>query len=145
MISIPNRKQSRPSAEINVVPYIDVMLVLLVIFMITTPILEQGVEVEIPNVNNSQVINTDDDKKLFVITIDKKGFYYHGEDKERLSRNRIKTRVRVYKEEDPNLQVMIRGDKNVAYGKVIGLVTELSSIGIEKVGFITESKDDNNN
>ncbi len=139
MIPIPNRYKSNPSAEINVVPYIDVMLVLLVIFMITTPILEQGVEVELPVVDNSQTLNFSDDNEPVVITVDRKGSYSVG-DRKKLIASRIIAIVQAKREFSPAVQVMVKGDKNVAYGKVIELITFLQIAGIEKVGFITESE-----
>ena len=136
MLPLPSRIINKPSAEINIVPYIDVMLVLLVIFMITTPILEQGVDVELP-IANSQVFNFSDNEPV-VITVNKLGFYSIG-DRENLSANRIIAAVKASQDINPNSQIMVRGDKEVAYGEVIKLMTVLQIAGVKKVGFVTEA------
>ncbi len=138
MLSVPKRAHTKPDDRINVVPYIDVMLVLLVIFMITTPILEQGVEVDLPEADAKVFDFTGSEDNLpIVITVNKGGQYSIGERKD-LTANRIIAAVKAAQSLRTNNQVMVRGDKDVAYGKVIELMTFLQLAGVEKVGFITE-------
>lgn len=139
MISRKGRsKRRKPVAEINVVPYIDVMLVLLVIFMITAPMLTQGVDVELPNANATP-IQTDEADTL-VASIDRDGNYYIdiGGEQSSLSLAELKERVRKVLAQNPNLPVLVRGDRNVPYGEVIGLMVALQGAGAPNVGLVTE-------
>lgn len=142
MLPVPSRVHSEPDAQINVVPYIDVMLVLLVIFMITTPILEQGVEIDLPEAESAifDKDNLSEDNLPMVITINKKGLYSIGE-RENLSANRIIAAIKAAQSFNPNHQVMIKGDKEVVYDKIIELLTHLQSAGVKKVGLVTKSVD----
>jgi biopolymer transport protein TolR len=146
MISPPRRVRHRPDAQINIVPYIDVMLVLLVIFMMTTPIIEQGVEVDLPQADAKMVDFSE--QQPTVISIDKDGRYYINSvdqentnitNGEQLPLSRIAGRVRARLEVFPAMQVFVRGDRDVAYGSVVNLMAFLKNNGVEKVGIITES------
>lgn len=125
-------------AEINVVPYIDVMLVLLVIFMITAPMLTQGVDVELPNANASPIQN--DESDVLIASIDAKGKYYLdvGGKQESISLAQLQDRVRKILNQNPKMSVLVRGDKNVPYGDVIGLMVALQGAGAPNVGLVTE-------
>ncbi|SFV65590.1 Tol biopolymer transport system, TolR protein [hydrothermal vent metagenome] len=139
---VKNRKRYyRSKAEINVVPYIDVMLVLLVIFMMTTPVLEQGVEVDLPAANSQQLDFTNE--QPVVVSVDKKGRYFIniGDKRKNLDANIIIARVAAAISLNPKIQVMVKGDKDVAYGKVVELMSYLKQAGVEKVGFVTQSPD----
>ncbi|MBM6549969.1 protein TolR [Marinomonas ostreistagni] len=139
MISRKGRvKRRKPVAEINVVPYIDVMLVLLVIFMITAPMLTQGVDVELPNANASPIQTEESD--TLVASIDRDGQYYIdiGGEQSTLSLAELKDRVRKVLAQNPNLPVLVRGDRNVPYGDVIGLMVALQGAGAPNVGLVTE-------
>lgn len=139
MISRKGRaKRRKPVAEINVVPYIDVMLVLLVIFMITAPMLTQGVDVELPNANATP-IQTDEADTL-VASIDRDGNYYIdvGGEQTSLSLEELKERVRKVLAQNPRLPVLVRGDRNVPYGDVVGLMVALQGAGAPNVGLVTE-------
>lgn len=135
------RSKRKPMSEINVVPYIDVMLVLLVIFMITAPMLMQGVDVDLPQTENDSLQVTPDQPPL-VITIDSFGAYYTdlGEDRSKpLELNPLLDKVSVVREQNPETLVLLRGDQNVAYGAVVSLMSALKDAGIKDVGLITEA------
>jgi biopolymer transport protein TolR len=147
MVALPSRARPKVNAEINIVPYIDVMLVLLVIFMMTTPIIEQGVEVDLPQADANMVDYAE--QLPTVITIDKQGNYYINslrdvasadlEDGEKVSISvavgQVIARLGTY----PDMKVFVRGDKDVAYGSVVQLMALLQQNGVEKVGIVTET------
>ena len=147
MIELPKRARPATNADINIVPYIDVMLVLLVIFMMTTPIIEQGVEVDLPEAPATMVEY--EDQQPTVITIDKDGNYYINsmmdpgiEDPgttEVVSLNIVVNQVLARREIWPDMQVFVRGDVDADFGKVLGVIAELEYKGIEKLGFMTEN------
>lgn len=132
------RDKRRPMAEINVVPYIDVMLVLLVIFMITAPMLTQGVDVELPNANATPIQNDEND--VLIASVDSSGQYYLdvGGQQETISLANLQTKVRKILNQNPNMSVLVRGDKNVPYGDVVGLMVALQGAGAPNVGLVTE-------
>ena len=135
-----HRVRRRPMSEINVVPYIDVMLVLLVIFIITAPLLTQGVKVDLPQAD-AQPLDVESQEPL-VVTIDSTGSYYvnYGENQgspvePRVLANRVAALLR----HRPGLSVVVRGDENVPYGDVVLLMTILQGSGAPSVGLITEA------
>ena len=135
-----NRVRRRPMSEINVVPYIDVMLVLLVIFIITAPLLSQGVKVDLPQAD-AQPLDVESQEPL-VVTIDSTGSYYvnYGENQGSPVEPRIlAARVAALLRHRPGLSVVVRGDENVPYGDVVLLMTILQSAGAPSVGLITEA------
>ena len=148
MIELPSRSRPNVNADINIVPYIDVMLVLLVIFMMTTPIIEQGVEIDLPQAEASMVEYTKDQPT--VITIDRQGDYYINsledataemtEEGEKVSINVAVNRVIARLQIWPEMKVFVRGDRNVDYGSVVELMAVLGRNGVEKVGIITETE-----
>lgn len=131
-------KRRKPVSEINVVPYIDVMLVLLVIFMITAPMLTQGVDVELPNANAAPIQN--DESDVLVASVDREGNYFIdiGGEQSAISLDDLKTRVQKVLAQNPRLPILVRGDKNVPYGQVVGLMVALQSAGAPNVGLVTE-------
>ncbi len=147
MIELPSRSRPNVNADINIVPYIDVMLVLLVIFMMTTPIIEQGVEIDLPQADANMVEYTKDQPT--VITIDKQGDYYINsledataemtEEGEKVSINIAVNRVIARLQIWPEMKVFVRGDKNVDYGSVVELMALLQQNGVDKVGIVTEN------
>jgi biopolymer transport protein TolR len=139
------RKRSRVVAEINVVPYIDVMLVLLIIFMITTPLLEQGVKVDLPQAKGEQV---EQEKQTPIqVTVDKDGLYYFDFETYRSEKGkpenaeRLIALARVALEKAPDAPVVVRGDKGVIYQQVIDAMALLQQAGAKKVGLITQAAD----
>lgn len=137
------RQKRKPLAEINVVPYIDVMLVLLVIFMITAPMLTQGVEVDLPK-TAANAVETEDDIPL-ILSVDKKGRYFinsEGEGSTPLSMENVLVRVRAELQlahlENKKKTLLVRGDKEVNYGRVVNLMAILKNAGVEKIGLMTK-------
>ncbi len=136
-----SRQQNRrkPMSEINVVPYIDVMLVLLVIFMITAPLLTQGVDVELPQAN-AEPLNQKQEEPV-VVTVDRQGDLYidvgEGRDKP-VGPDDLVNRVRSVLKHKPKTPIMVRGDAGVAYGRVVEAMVLLQSAGTPSVGLITE-------
>jgi biopolymer transport protein TolR len=133
------RNKHRPMAEINVVPYIDVMLVLLIIFMVTAPLLMQGVKVDLPEANSDPVENQDPEPLIVSIRDNGELFLNLGADQEQvLSLATVKQRVSVVMRRNPKKPVMVWGDRNVPYGEVVVLMTALQEAGAPSVGLVTE-------
>ncbi|MFT7108375.1 MAG: biopolymer transport protein TolR [Psychrobacter glaciei] len=135
------RNKRRPIAEMNVVPYIDVMLVLMVIFMITAPVLTQGVKVDLPQVA-SEPLKTPKQQEPLIVTITKAGHYVieRGRDEDKAANLEYVQRfVSKVLKQQPQTEVMVRGDKEVIYGKVIDLMTTLQAAGAISVGLVTEA------
>jgi len=133
-------KRRKPMAEINVVPYIDVTLVLLIIFMITAPLVETGVEVDLPQANTAPV----DQKNIppVIISVDKQGQYFIdiGEQSDSaVTAEVLLYRVAAVLRNKPDTQVYIRGDQAVAYGKVVSVMAALKNAGVPSVGLMTSS------
>ena len=133
-------RSRRAVAEINVVPYIDVMLVLLVIFMATAPLLMQGVEVDLPKANSSPV--SDSDAEPLIVSIDAQARLYlnlGASDDQALSMETVKQRVATVLKRNPEKAVMVWGDAAVPYGDVVVLMSELQEAGAPSVGLVTEA------
>ncbi len=129
----------RPMAEMNVVPYIDVMLVLLVIFMITAPLLKQGVEVDLPQASNDPV--SSDQGEPVIVSVDSAGKLYLnlGEEvKQPKSSVQIQTLVGKALKARPRRPVMVAGDHAIDYGRVMDVIVLLQAAGAPKVGLLTE-------
>ena len=130
-------KRRRPMAEINVVPYIDVMLVLLIIFMVTAPLLNLGVDIDLPK-SNAKPIEQESDP--VVITIDKRGDFYltlKGE-RELIDSEALVTKVSAFVRQNPTVQVLIGGDHEVSYGRVYDAMVALQTAGVAKVGLMSD-------
>ena len=130
----------RAVAEINVVPYIDVMLVLLVIFMATAPLLMQGVEVDLPKANSTPV--SDSDAEPLIVSIDAQARLYlnlGASDDQALSIETVRQRVATVLKRNPDKAVMVWGDAAVPYGEVVSLMSELQAAGAPSVGLVTEA------
>jgi biopolymer transport protein TolR len=134
-----NRRGRRLMAEINVVPYIDVMLVLLIIFMVTAPLLTQGIKVDLPKAG-AEPLPSEDTKPL-ILSVDARGNFYLsiGKDQESpLSEEAVIERVGVILEREPKTPVLVKADQSVPYGRVVAGMVLLQQAGAEKVGFITD-------
>ncbi len=135
-------KRRKPMAEINVVPYIDVTLVLLIIFMITAPLIQSGVDVDLPQADAKQ-INQEDMPTPVIITITRSGEFYidlgNGEDDEPVSEGEVLLLTAAVRRNKPDTQVYIRGDKLVEYGKVVTVMAALKDAGVPNVGLMTEN------
>jgi len=136
------RKRRKPMAEINVVPYIDVTLVLLIIFMITAPLIQSGVDVDLPQ-DDAKNISMEDLPNPVIITITKTGDFFidlgNGEDDELVTANEVLILTQAVRKNKPATQVYIRGDKEVEYGKVVTVMAALKNAGIPNVGLMTEN------
>lgn len=133
------RPRRRIVAEINVVPYIDVMLVLLIIFMVTAPLVTQGVQVDLPQAAAETL--PDNSKPPVIASIDKQGLYYlSGGDsgKQSLTKNEMSTLVEAQLTEDPTTQFIVKGDGDVPYKRVIDLMVLLQEAGVPSLGLMTE-------
>jgi len=132
----PHHRKHR-LAEINVVPYIDVMLVLLIIFMITSPLLTQGVDVQLPTVQQAKTL-TPQKSHLLVITLNANGQLFLDDHSQPLDHTALLAQVSQRSKTDPQLEVLLRGHTQLPYGTVVGLMGQLREIGIEKVGLLTQ-------
>ena len=129
--------------EINVVPYIDVTLVLLIIFMITTPMLQTGVEVDLPQAESAMVEQKEGEPPI-VISIKEKGEYYinvDGQNDELIEPEVINDRVAVVLSKKPGTQVLISADKGVDYGTVVTVMAALKNAGVPTVGLMTKPEE----
>ncbi|MDM8568606.1 protein TolR [Thiotrichales bacterium HSG1] len=131
------RKRRRHMAEMNVVPYIDVMLVLLIIFMITSPLLTRSVEVELPAVKQAESVKTED-INFIVISINAQEQLFLDDDRQVLTVQELLTKVIALTRFITNSQVLIKGDHRLNYGKVVKLMSMLREAGVEKVGLLTK-------
>ena len=133
------RTRKRPMADINVVPYIDVMLVLLVIFMITAPLLTQGVHVELPQTESAPMPDTGKDPVIVNIKADGSFYINYGEDQDKpISPQVLVNRVSALLKYQKDIPVMVGGDRNVPYGNVVELMALLQSAGVPSVGILTD-------
>lgn len=135
------RGKRRLMGEINVVPYIDVMLVLLIIFMITAPLLTQGVQVELPEAAAKPLDTQSQANEPVVLTVDARGRYTLniGENPEQpLDARTVVARVAAVLKHRPDTRIMVRGDRSAAYEHVIGGMVLLQQAGAPSVGLITE-------
>jgi biopolymer transport protein TolR len=129
----------RLMGEINVVPYIDVMLVLLIIFMITAPLLTQGVKVDLPRAA-AEPLEAQRLKPL-VLSVDRAGHWYlnvGGDPQAVLDENTVAARAAAVLGREPETQVLVKADNAVAYGRVVQAMVVLQHAGARKIGFITE-------
>lgn len=136
------RVRRKRMSEINVVPYIDVMLVLLIIFMVTAPLLTQGVKVELPQAE-SQNIESKGQEPL-VVSVDKQGrFYFNIGDKpdKPIDAKHLTTRVKAVLRHRRDSTVYVKGDRNVPYGQVVEVMALLKESGVEHVGLVTRLPD----
>lgn len=141
-------KRERPISEINVVPYIDVMLVLLVIFMITAPMLSQGVTVDLPKAASQTLQPTE--KEPIIVSVNQQGTFFLN-----ISETpadpiesqalivRVAAELELAKQSGQKLNVLVKGDQGVAYGKVVQAMALLKQAGAEQVGLLTDSEHDN--
>jgi len=138
------RGRRRPMAEINVVPYIDVMLVLLVIFMITAPLLNLGVEVELPKAD-AEPMDTQENDEPLIITVLKNGDLYlnaggdlDGTSSGLIDPESLLTMVTAIVSRNPEIQVLVGGDELASYGQVYGAMVLLQKAGVTKVGLMSD-------
>lgn len=128
-----NGGDRRMMAEINVTPLVDVMLVLLIIFMVTAPMLTQGVDVNLPQAN-AKAMQADEER--LVITVDANSRIFVG--KQPVAFNRMSGALKAIVERRQDRQVYFRADRAVPYGFVVKVIAEVRNAGIEKLGMVTE-------
>jgi biopolymer transport protein TolR len=141
-MNVPNRsgrgQRRRPMAEINVVPYIDVSLVLLIIFMVTAPMLQTGVDVELPQAE-AKTIDTSQELPI-IISIDAEGDLFldvGNQGDAEVEEADLAARVTEALASKPGLAVLIRGDRKVDYGRVVAVMANLKNAGVPSVGLMT--------
>ncbi len=141
-------KRRELKAEINVVPYIDVMLVLLIIFMVTSPFVTQGVEVELPVTDSAKPASemTKDDSNFIIVEVDKQGklglSVNHEEMLRGLSLEEVIVRIKAERSSSPNSPVAVGADAQTPYAHVVLLLDDLSQAGIDKVGLLTDIEEE---
>ncbi len=119
-------------AQINVTPLVDVMLVLLVIFMVTAPIIQQGVQVNLPQAKAGAIPGTED---VLIVTVAKNGTIYLNDNA--MSFDELGSKLRAIRNNQADKQVYVRADQDVRYGLVMRTIAELKQAGIERVGMVT--------
>ena len=131
-------KKRKLVAEINVIPYVDVTFVLLVVFMVTAPLLMQGVQVNLPAVDSAPIKSNDNDP--FIVSIKNDGSYWIDQRGENQNKNlsEIKQIIEKILSQSPEKQILIWGDEKVDYGSVVLLMSELQKVGAISVGLITD-------
>lgn len=136
-------RKKRLVSDINVVPYIDVMLVLLVIFMITTPLISQGVKINLPQAQSKPLMSKDN--VPIIVSIDRFGRYYlniNSNAEKPIAINdlaiRVAAELELAQQENKVRQVLIKGDKDVDYGKVVQAMVLLQQAGVINVGLMTD-------
>ena len=132
------RKRRRPVSEINVVPYIDVMLVLLIIFMVTAPLITQGVKVDLPKAEAQPL--EEESKPPLVASVDAQGQYFLNvgdSQQEPMSAIDLATLVAAHLQVEPNTPIVVKGDGAVAYSQVVQLMVLLQRAGAPSVGLMT--------
>lgn len=138
-IQLPNSNNQRYRrnlvSEINVTPLVDVMLVLLIIFMITSPMLVSGINVDLPETTSTPLSGQDEP---LVISINNKGELYLLESK--IERQNLATKLTNITKEKKDIRIFVRGDKNVPYGEVVSVVSEIHAAGFSKVALVSNIK-----
>ena len=125
---------SRPMSDINMTPLIDVMLVLLVIFMITAPLMTSSLKLELPRTDAAQ---PNDAPQSIAVALDKDGRTFFGD--EALAPEVLAQRVALAAKANPQLEVQLRADKGVPYGRVAEVIGLVQKAGLNRIGFVTES------
>jgi biopolymer transport protein TolR len=129
------RARLRPKSDINVTPFVDVMLVLLVIFMVTAPLLTVGVPVDMPE---TRARNMSEDKEPLAITIKKNGDIFLQETQIQL--DELVPKLTAIAKNGYDQRIFVRGDKDVDYGKVMEVMGELNAAGFKRIGLVTDTK-----
>lgn len=137
------RVRRKPMAEINVVPYIDVTLVLLIIFMITAPLVQTGVDVDLPQAD-TQTIDQESEPPV-IVSIDRQGQYFidiGGDEEEPVQAETLLVRIKAALKNNPKVKIYIRGDNAVNYGAVVTVMGALQNVGVPSVGLMTSPYDE---
>ncbi|HEX7768821.1 MAG TPA: protein TolR [Dokdonella sp.] len=132
------RHKRKLKAEINVVPYIDVMLVLLIIFMVTAPLLNLGVDIELPQSAAKSIQN---DKEPAVVSVDQDGQLFltlGAGEREPIEAEALVNKVSAFVKENPQLPVLVAGDQRADYGTIYQAMVLLQTAGVPKVGLMSQ-------
>jgi biopolymer transport protein TolR len=129
----PRGGRKRPSAEINITPFVDVILVLLIIFMVTAPMLISGIEVDLPKTKAGPIQGQDEP---LIISVDSKGAFFLQE--KQLTEEDLLKRLLSILSSNPQIRVFIKGDQKINYGKVIELFALVKEVGVTNVALVTE-------
>lgn len=135
------RQRRKPMGEINVVPYIDVMLVLLIIFMITAPMLTQGVKVDLPQADANPVTMPDENTEPLVVSVDAQGNFYAAigdKQDDPIGAQELMAKTAAVLRRNPQTPVMVKGDNAANYGYVVSAMALLQKAGAPSVGLITQ-------
>jgi biopolymer transport protein TolR len=132
-----SQRDSTAIAQINVTPLVDVMLVLLVIFMVTAPIIQQGVQVNLPQAKAGAIAGTEE---MLIVTISKNGKVYLNDNP--MSLAELGDKLRAIRKLQADKQVYLRADQDVRYGLVIKTIAEIKQAGIERLGMVTRPSSD---
>ncbi len=132
-------KKKEVICDINVVPYIDVMLVLLVIFMVTAPLLSQGVRVELPTAKTEAL--PEDHSPPLVVSVDAAGQFYLDQSKTPVEADALAFQLQAAIQKKPDRTVLIRGDRHIDYGRMMEAMVLLKQAGVSKIGLMTENTD----
>ena len=127
------RRKLRPMGEINVTPFVDVMLVLLIVFMVTAPLLTVGVPVDLPKTKASQI---SDDQTPLVISIKKDGQL--GLQNREIGNEELIPRLEAVVRAKPDTRIFVRGDKDVPYGEVLAIMSQVQEAGFSRVALVTK-------
>ena len=130
-----NRSRNEPMSEINVTPFVDVMLVLLIIFMVTAPLLSSGIKINLPE---SSSVLKNEKKDPVTVSLNSKGEIFI--QKKRFTRQQLIQKLKLLKKNNKNLKIYIKGDKKLDYGKVMDLMSLINSSGFTKVALVTKLK-----
>jgi len=130
-------KENEPMGEINVTPLVDVMLVLLIIFMVTAPLLTQGVNIDLPD---AEAPAMQQNVEPLVVTIRANGDIFMQKQKKPLNIKQLAPRIKAMRQQKPEMPVFIRGDAKTPYGRVAEVMSLLETAGIRKVGLVTEPR-----
>lgn len=128
---IPQGRDKSPISNINVTPFVDVMLVLLVIFMVTAPIIQQGVEVNLPQAKASPVQDQEDP---LIVTISRDGQVYLNDNE--MTPDELRSKLEANRRLNPGKAVYLRADREVRYGSVMAAIGEIKAAGIERLGMM---------
>ena len=131
-----NRSRNEPMSEINVTPFVDVMLVLLIIFMITAPLMKTGVEIELPEVNTPNIPENDEP---LIVSINKDNEIFLSEKK--ISNENLKSKLTAIKNANPKVKLFIKADKVVSYQNLMDVMKQIIDSNITNISLITDPKD----
>lgn len=125
-------------SEINIIPLVDVMLVLLIVFMVAAPLLEQGIDVNLPTVTAAPIERTESD---IILTIDKKGQLFLADDPDPYTLEALREKLPAIYARREKKEIFIRADERIDYGTVAKTIGMFKNVGIERVGMVTEEED----